>query len=185
MSANQWENLPEPRPERPITPFAASWQGFSADPRPPANQALRASDADRDYATRLIEQARLDGRLTPAEQAERANVVAGSRTLGELAPLVGDLMPADPAVSSSELARVHARNVALRSWIGLAVLLNVIWVMTSLTAGQLLYYWPMWPMAGVGVPLFFAFAAGGRRSARRSQPPRQLPPRQLPPNDLR
>ena len=181
MSDNQWENLPEPMPERAMTPFTASWQGFSADPRPPANRPLRASDADRDYATRLLDQARLDGRLTPAEQTDRAAAVTGSRTLGELAPLVSDLMPAEPTVGSAELAQAHARSVALRSWVGLAVLVNVIWVMTCLTAGRLLYYWPMWPMAGVGVPLLFAFVASGRRSARRSQPP----PKQLPPSDLR
>lgn len=182
MSGNQWENLPEPLPERPLTPLTASWQGFTADPRTPANQQLRASDADRDYATRLIEQARLDGRLTPAEQAERAAVAGRSRTLGELAPLVGDLMPATPPdPATAERARV--RSAALRGWLGLAVLLNVIWVLTCLTTGRLLYYWPMWPMAGTAIPLFFTLMATGGWPGRR---PEQPAPRQLPPGrDLR
>ncbi len=66
MAGPQWENLPEPRQERPVPSLRSGWQGFTVDPRPPANQGLRAADADRDYAVRLVEQARLDGRLASA-----------------------------------------------------------------------------------------------------------------------
>jgi hypothetical protein len=93
----QWENLPEPRPERPVGPVAPSWSGFTADPRVAANQHLRASDADRDFATRLIQQARVEGRLDAAEHDERTLQAANARTLGELAPVVSDLMVANAA----------------------------------------------------------------------------------------
>jgi hypothetical protein len=167
----QWENLPQPMPERPVGPVAASWAGFSADPRVPANQPLRASDADRDFATRLLEQARVEGRLDASEQGARALEIANSRTLGELAPLVSDLMVAHAARGYAPARGVRP---AIIGWAGLALLLNGIWLMTVLTTGRLLYYWPMWPMFGTAVPLAIALLAGAgatdpARDARRDQ----------------
>ena len=172
----QWENLPQPLPERPAVPVTASWSGFSADPRQPANRGLRASDADRDFATRLLEQARLDGRLDAGEQGGRAAQVAVSRTLGELVPLVSDVM-----VAGASPAPRRPDAGWMRGWVGLALLFNAIWLMTCLTAGRLLYYWPMWPMLGTGIPVLMGLMWGGtpgssrqdgrrdRRNARRDR----------------
>jgi hypothetical protein len=154
----QWENLPEPvapRPATPATPVTASWAGFSADPRIPANQSLRASDADRDFAAQLVRQAMAAGRIDAAEQDARALAVSGARTLGDLSTQVADLMVADAVRGVSARSRGRVTN-ALRGWAGLAVMLNAIWLMTVLTTGHLLYYWPMWPMAGTAIPLVMA-----------------------------
>ncbi len=180
MAGHQWENLPEPRQDRPVPALRSGWQGFTVDPRPPANQGLRAADADRDYATRLVEQARLDGRLTVGEADERAARASGSRTLGELLPLVGDLMAIAPTGSSAryDRGRRFMRTGAM-GWVGLALLFNAIWIMTSLSVGHPAYYWPMWPLFFLGVPLVTSiFANRGQ-----GQPPRQEQPRQLPPAD--
>lgn len=152
----QWENLPEPRPERPVGPVAPSWSGFTADPRVAANQHLRASDADRDFATRLVQRARVEGRLDAAEHDERTLQAANARTLGELAPVVSDLMVANAAPGLvTDRTPAQAARVVM-GWAGLAVLLNAIWLMTVLTTGHLLYYWPMWPMVATGVPVVMA-----------------------------
>lgn len=65
---------------------------------------LRASNADREQVARTLNTAMADGRLTPAELAERLDQVYGARTLGELEPLTRDLpdhRPLVPPVASS------------------------------------------------------------------------------------
>ena len=169
---SEWENLPAPRPERSPAPVTAAWAGFSADPRIPDNQHLRAADADRDFATALIEQARAAGRLDASEYTERAGQVVQSRTLGELAPLVADLMLANAAQGAVQRTRNRFARAGITGWIGLALLFNAIWLMTVLTTGHLLYYWPMWPMVGTGIPVLMTLLWGGsteegaRREAR-------------------
>ena len=178
MAGTQWENLPEPRQGSPVPSLGAGWQGFAVDPRPQPNQALRAGDADRTFATRLVEQARLDGRLTMAEADERAARAAGARTLGELLPLVGDLMAmsATAPYGRQDRGRRFIRGGAM-GWVGLALLFNAIWIMTSITAGHPTYYWPMWPLFFMGLPLVMSlFANRGN-----TQPPPES--RQLPPGD--
>lgn len=181
---SQWENLPEPAPQRPAVPVTLGWGGFSADPRQPANRELRASDADRDFATRLVDQAWSEGRLDAAEHAARSLAVRGSRMLGEFVPLVSDVMVAAAARGAGERARNRFARAGLTGWVGLALLFNAIWLMTCLTAGRLLYYWPMWPMLGTAVPMLMALLWGGP-SGRAAQPPADRPA--LPPgeNDLR
>ncbi len=170
---SQWENLPQSVPERRPVPATASWTGFGADPRIPANQPLRAADADRDFAAGLIEQARLDGRLDAAEAVERAARVAQSRTFGELAPLVSDLMVASAVTGAARPGPSRGARAGVTAWVGLAVLLNAIWLMTVLTAGHLLYYWPMWAMVGTGVPVLMATLWGSSAEAQQRREERR------------
>jgi hypothetical protein len=146
---------------------------------------LRAADADRDYAVRLVEQGRLDGRLTVGEAEERAARASGSRTLGELLPLVGDLMAVAHTGTSAHFdrGRRFMRGGAM-GWVGLALLFNAIWIMTSLSAGHPTYYWPMWPLFFMGLPLVMSLFANRNQSQQpRQEQPRQEQPRQLPPGD--
>ncbi len=116
-----------------------------------------------------------------AEADERAARASGSRTLGELLPLVGDLMAVATAAGSSRTTTAAAGSCAAARWAGsgLALLFNAIWIMTSLSAGRPAYYWPMWPLFFMGLPLVMSlFANRGQ-----GQPPRQEQPRQLPPGD--
>jgi hypothetical protein len=62
--------------------------------------ALRASDADREVVQALLADAFADGRLDREEYDERSATTLGARTLGELPPLVSDLVPDRPLVSS-------------------------------------------------------------------------------------
>ena len=67
-------------------------------------------------------------------------------------------------------------------WVGLAVLFNAIWLMTSFSSGRPLYYWPMWPLFFIGLPIVMGLI----NNRGQGQQPRQEPPRQLPPGqDLR
>src|SRR5579875_1136654 len=60
---------------------------------------LRASDADRDRAASVINQALADGRLTAEEHAERLDSIYRAKTHAELAPLLDDLPAAGQAAA--------------------------------------------------------------------------------------
>lgn len=65
-----------------------SWmdpQGFNA------NSKLRASDADRDTAAAVINNALAEGRLTAEEHSERLDAIYAAKTHAELVPLLDDL----------------------------------------------------------------------------------------------
>lgn len=67
-------------------------QGFNA------NSRLRASDADRDTAAAVINNALAEGRLTTEEHSERLDAIYAAKTHAELVPLLDDL-PGQHAVA--------------------------------------------------------------------------------------
>lgn len=146
-------NLPQPQPAGDV------WSRFSADPRRAGG--VRASDADRDLAASVLNAAFGDGRLDRVEHAERLDAVMSARTLGELAPLLTDVVVSARPAPLQAARSPRVRSVAVRSWLGLAVLFNLIWLLTCLTARDLVYYWPMWPMLGTAIPLLVTWIAGG------------------------
>jgi hypothetical protein len=62
---------------------------------------MRASDDDRQRVVAALEEHTGAGRLTLDEFAERVGVVAGARTLGELAAVISDL-PGNPVTAEAE-----------------------------------------------------------------------------------
>jgi hypothetical protein len=66
----------------------------------PAVPTVRASDAERDAVAELLNAALAEGRLDPAEHAERLDAVYAAKTRAELEPVVADL-PADAAPDPS------------------------------------------------------------------------------------
>ncbi|MFP5416187.1 MAG: DUF1707 domain-containing protein [Actinomycetes bacterium] len=136
------------------------WSRFTADPR--RQPSLRASDADRDVAADALNAAFGDGRLDPLEHSDRLERALAARQLGQLVPLLIDITASGrrKAVASSPR---RVRSVAVRVWLGLAVLFNVIWVATWLFALQApYYYWPIWPMIGTAIPLvIIGLTSGG------------------------
>lgn len=73
------------------------------------NSGLRASDADRDTAAAVINNALAEGRLTTEEHAERLDAIYSAKTQAELAPLLADLPGAramtSAAATSGQLAK--------------------------------------------------------------------------------
>ncbi|MFB4291655.1 DUF1707 domain-containing protein [Nonomuraea sp. ATR24] len=61
----------------------------------PQPHELRASDADRERIAQVLQEAHADGRITLEELEERLTTLYAARTLGELAQLTADLLPAD------------------------------------------------------------------------------------------
>jgi len=60
-------------------------QGFSE------NSRLRASDADRDQAATVINNAMAEGRLTPDEHSDRLDALYAAKTHADIVPLLDDL----------------------------------------------------------------------------------------------
>jgi hypothetical protein len=62
------------------------------DPQPiNSNSRLRASDADRDRAASVLNEALAEGRLTAEEHSERLDSIYAAKTQADLVPLLDDL----------------------------------------------------------------------------------------------
>ncbi|MEO9323690.1 DUF1707 domain-containing protein [Nocardioides sp. C4-1] len=146
------------------------WASFPHDPRDRANAGLRASDADRERITGVLASAFADGRLEREELDERTDAVASARTLGDLPPLVADLVPLRSAparptkslvgVSSAELEQRAQRSwearrrAALFSFLGTGLICWAIWISTTLAGWTDVFFpWPLIVNAVTGVNL--------------------------------
>ena len=69
---------------------------------------LRASDTDRENVVRLLREAHADGRITMVEHGERVERAYSARTLGDLAELTGDLLPAEDQPIRLDPGPLHA-----------------------------------------------------------------------------
>jgi uncharacterized protein DUF1707 len=140
------------------------WHDFSSDPRRPESAPLRAADRDRAVVLAALGDAYADGRLTKEEYDERADATAATKTLGELTPLISDLVPHNPLAmgrrpaSSEELHRravqrwESQRRQALIGFLVPTIICWTIWLLTSM-GGDWSFPWPAFVMLGTGVNL--------------------------------
>jgi hypothetical protein len=141
---------------------AATWERFEHDPRLPAAARLRASDRDRDVALEVLGQAFADGRLDHAEHDERSTSVTQAKVLGDLVPLLDDLVPTtavalrDPAALTEAGIRDQAvrrwakdRREALSGFVGVSAITWTIWAVVMWGG----FPWPLFPMLAALVNL--------------------------------
>ena len=139
--------------------------------------ALRAGDADRDRVADSLREHFAAGRLTQDELQERLDATYAARTFGDLDPVLADLpalrssrsAPASPAPASrpQRVERVPGRrqgvDKALRAnwaaWVTAVSVNIVIWLLVSITGGELAYFWPMWVAGPWGAVLAAATIA--------------------------
>lgn len=139
------------------------WSSFTHDPRPAANAVLRASDADRDVVRQVLVEAYADGRLDRDELDSRSEAAAAARTLGELPPLVSDLVARVPPhsfapapVPPDEMQRRAVakyqsdRREAFLGFLGPSLICVVIWFVLGMGGG---FFWPGFVIAGTGINL--------------------------------
>jgi hypothetical protein len=137
------------------------WSSFSRDPRDAQYQSMRASDLDRGIVQQALTEAYADGRLDREEFDQRTEQATGSRTLGELVPLVGDLVSATtPASTGSGLAAatpadLHQRAVekyasdrreAVFGFLFATIVCTIIWLLTTAPDVP----WPIFVALGTG-----------------------------------
>ena len=119
---------------------------------------MRAGDTDRKAVADQLKDALDEGRLDLSEYDERLQRTYAAKTFGDLHGLLDDLpgtvpaassqvQPATPPASPAAAAEaMRGRDVA--RWagpyggvVGVCVL---IWAITSVAAGHLTYFWPVW-----------------------------------------
>lgn len=135
-----------------------------ASPPPGAARAdLRASDQDRKRVTKRLRAAEKSGELTREEYEQRVDAAQRARTYGALGELTFDLA-GDDLASGKELVpgggtdltpgarRRRQVPVTLRVWLFVTIIVNVVWLLSVIAGGELIYYWPMWPMGGMLIP---------------------------------
>ena len=145
------------------------WRRFAHDPRDPATAGLRAADADREIIHGVLVDAFADGRLDREEYDERSGAAWKARTLGELPPLVSDLVPERAPVAhpkagllfatAADLQHMavqrweEARRHALVGFVGASLVCWAIWVAVNLEDGLSLREDFPWPFIVMGVSL--------------------------------
>ena len=140
------------------------WSSFGRDPRVPDNQGLRAGDRDRDIIREAITEAYADGRLTQDELDTRLSQVLEARLLGDLPPIVADLMPTQETASRQSLALANEQQIerqalihyrerrrqALAGMLVPSLICLAIWIWSMVSAGQFIFPWPIFVILGTG-----------------------------------
>ncbi|WP_280416406.1 DUF1707 SHOCT-like domain-containing protein [Nocardia carnea] len=127
---------------------------------------IRASDAERDRFVRELGRHLADGRLDLAEYDERVAQVYRSATREELQGVLADLPELKPAPGTDASApRLHSRfpiwqRIEGSAWLGVSVLVLVIWAAISLGVGAFTYFWPIWVIGPWGAVLALRAATG-------------------------
>jgi len=124
---------------------------------------MRASDQDRSIVQQALTEAYADGRLDREEFDERSEQALRTRTLGELAPLVSDLVatstltPTRAGLAAATPAEIHDRAVekyrsdrreAVFGFLFATIICTVIWFLTT---GPGHFPWPAFVALGTGI----------------------------------
>jgi len=131
---------------------------------------MRAADADRHAVAEKLRAALDEGRLDLHEYDERLQQAYAAKTYGELDLLLTDLpsvapvaVPPAGAVASAEQNEHVTAQWLMRtwsSWLPAVTITTAIWLVSSLAAGDLLYFWPVWVAGPWGAVLLWQTVGG-------------------------
>jgi hypothetical protein len=123
---------------------------------------MRAADADRQAVADKLRTALDEGRLDLVEYDERLQRAYAAKTYGDLEGLLTDL-PVPAVVSPAGAAPDLTRRWLLHVWgsyFPVVGITTVIWLVSSIAAGDLLYFWPIWVAGPWGVLLVWQTVGG-------------------------
>ncbi|GAA0227096.1 DUF1707 domain-containing protein [Cryptosporangium japonicum] len=135
----------------------------------PRQPSLRVGDAERQVVVDRLKAALDEGRLDLTEFDERSALAYAARTEADLVPLTADL-PAQPGrtprppVPGSEASVPRKRRLGSTeaTWLRIAIILTGIWAITSVSRGEFVFFWPIFPL-GVWGLFILANRLTGRR----------------------
>lgn len=132
------------------------WSSFTRDPRDRQHHVLRASDQDRLLVQQVLAEAYADGRLDREEFDDRSEAARTVRTLGDIDPLLRDLVAVRPPsrdslaqASRSDLERLahqhwrSKRREAVFSFLGASSITTAIWAAYALPDPSDHFFWPV------------------------------------------
>ncbi|MCY1137831.1 DUF1707 domain-containing protein [Actinoplanes sp. Pm04-4] len=135
---------------------------------------MRAGDGDRKAVAEQLKTALDEGRLDLHEYDERLQRAYGAKTFRDLDGLLDDLPGTVPVQHSQIQPAAQPQPPAaaggtdkgndaqwLGGYAGVVAVCVLIWGITSIASGELLYFWPVWTL----IPLilgFFGRRFGGR-----------------------
>jgi hypothetical protein len=137
---------------------------------------LRISNADRDQAIAQLQAALDEGRIDLAEFDERAKTAYEAKTNAELdlifedlpggRPKEGEVVPAEPAAApepahSGGGGRRFLQLPALRGLVTVGAITTSVWAVSSVASGEWHYFWPIWPILGLGIATIMQVVNGG------------------------
>ncbi|MCP2280682.1 protein of unknown function [Nocardia amikacinitolerans] len=123
----------------------------------------RASDAERDQVVRLLGRHMADGRLDLAEYDQRVARVYGTTTRDDLQLVLSDLpkLTKEAAAPPKSRPRIPVwQRIEGGSWLGVSILVLVIWAAISIGVGEFTYPWPIWVIGPWGAVLVFRMLTG-------------------------
>ncbi|MEU8246958.1 DUF1707 domain-containing protein [Nonomuraea sp. NPDC048916] len=137
---------------------------------------MRASDVDRDRVAAVLREHTAQGRITMDEFNERLEQLYQSKTYGELARLTADLPDVDmrhrqvAKVSDTPATKPGMHSGMRAAWAAWAMASSinwVIWLIVSVTSGDLIYPWPLWVMGPWGAVLLMSSIFGAGNNSRK------------------
>ena len=114
---------------------------------------LRVGTAEKESVAQQLGSAMADGQLTMAEYEDRVGRVWTSSTRSDLAKLTADLPTPVVVADMSQTIQRRVVPEEWKAWTGVAVLLIGIWGITSIAAGELIFFWPIFPLGIWGLVL--------------------------------
>ncbi len=143
------------------------WSSFTHDPRDAQFQGIRASDQDRVNIQQALSEAYAEGRIDRDEFDERSEAARTVRTMGDIEPLLQDLVPARSSSTLVPASRSELEQLAQRHWqtkrreatfsfLGPSLVTTAIW---ALSAAPDLdpskhFFWPIFVIIFTGIHLF-------------------------------
>jgi len=141
----------------------------------PYGPDMRASDSDREKIASRLRDAHAEGRLSINEFQDRLDALYEAQTYGELEPLVRDIpvmrthktpaivqRPASTVATGKRSGGEKAMAVLWTIWVCAVSVNLVVWLLVSITNGNLEYFWPAW-VAGPWGAVLLAITAMRRQ----------------------
>lgn len=129
----------------------------------------RASDAERAKVVGLLGRHLTDGRIDLAEYDQRVATVYATTTRDDLQLVLTDLpklakeskYTKDAAAQEGSPTRMPIwQRIEGSAWLGVSVLVLVIWAAISIGVGEFTYPWPIWVIGPWGAVLVFRVLTG-------------------------
>jgi hypothetical protein len=129
---------------------------------------MRAADADRQTVADQLRIALDEGRLELHEYDERLQRAYTAKSYGDLDGLLADLPSAVPVPAPSPVGAQLSTRGATGEWIGhvwsgwvpATSITTAIWLVSCLSAQELLFFWPVWVAGPWGLVLLWYTISG-------------------------